>query len=55
MSIPVVKLQNYKSVPVFLTEDDVRANIKEEAEEILQERIPNIRGKKQEILSALGS
>ena len=53
LSIPVVKLQNYKSVPVHLTEDDVRANIKLEEEEILQERIPKIRGKKQAILSVL--
>ena len=53
VSIPVVKLQNYKSVPVHLTEDDVRANIKLEEEEILEERIPKIRGKKQEILSVL--
>ena len=54
VSIPVVKLQNYKSVPVHLTEDDVRANIKLEEEEILQERIPKIRAKKQTILSVLG-
>ena len=53
VSIPVVKLQNYKSVPVHLTEDDVRANIKLEEEEILQERIPKIRAKKQKILSVL--
>ena len=53
VSIPVAKLQNYKSVPVFLTEDDIRANIKLEEEEILQERIPNIRAKKQNILSVL--
>ena len=53
VSIPVVKLQNYKSVPVHLTEDDVRANIKLEEGEILQERIPNIRAKKQDILSVL--
>ena len=27
VSIPVAKLQNYKSVPVVITEDDIRANI----------------------------
>ena len=39
ISIPVVKLQNYKAVPVFLTEDDIRANIKMEEGEILEERL----------------
>ena len=53
VSIPVAKLQNYKSVPVHLTEDDIRANIKLEEEEILEERIPNIRAKKQNVLSVL--
>ena len=53
INIPVVKLQDYRSVPVHLTEDDIRTNIKQEEEEILQERIPNIRAKKQEILSVL--
>ena len=53
ISIPVVKLQDYRSVPVHLTEDDVRANIKMEEEEILQERTPLIRAKKQEILNIL--
>ena len=42
ISIPVVKLQNYRSVPVHLTEDDIRANIKLEAEEIVRERIPKV-------------
>ena len=49
----MVKLQNYKAVPVFLTEDDIRANIKLEEEEIVRERIPKVEAKKQEILSAL--
>ena len=53
ISIPVVKLQDYRSVPVHLTEDDIRANIKLEADEIVKERIPKIEAKKQEILSAL--
>ena len=53
ISIPVVKLQDYRSVPVHLTEDDIRANIELEAEEIVQERIPKVEAKKQEILSAL--
>ena len=53
ISIPVVKLQDYRSVPVHLTEDDIRANIELEAEEIDQERIPKVEAKKQEILSAL--
>ena len=53
ISIPVVKLQDYRSVPVHLTEDDIRTNIKQEEEENLQERIPNIRAKKREILSVL--
>ena len=55
VSIPVAKLQNYKSVPVVITEDDIRANIKLEEEEILQERIPNIRAKKQDVISILSS
>ena len=53
VSIPVVKLQNYKSVPVFLTEDDIRENIKMEEEELLEERIPNMRAKRQEVISCL--
>ena len=39
ISIPVVKLQDYRSVPVHLTEDDIRANIKMEEGEILEERL----------------
>ena len=39
ISIPVVKLQNYSSVPVHLTMDDIRTNVKLEEEEILQERM----------------
>ena len=54
ISIPVVKLQDYRSVPVHLTEDDIRANIELEAEEIVRERIPKVEAKKREILSALG-
>ena len=42
ISIPVVKLQDYRSVPVHLTEDDIRANIELEAEEIVRERIPKV-------------
>ena len=53
ISIPVVKLQNYRSVPVHLTEDDIRTNIKLKEEEILEERIPKIRAKKQDILSVI--
>ena len=52
ISIPVVRLQDYRSVPVHLTEDDIRANIKQEVEEILQERMPKVIAKKQEIMSA---
>ena len=37
VSIPVGKLQDYLSVPVHLTEDDVRANIKLELEDIIKE------------------
>ena len=53
ISIPVVKLQRYESVPVCLTEDDVRANIEMEEEEILEEKIPKVRSKKSDILSIL--
>ena len=53
ISIPVVKLQRYESVPVCLTEDDVRANIEMEEEEILEEKIPKVRSKKSEVLSIL--
>ena len=53
ISIPVVKLQNYSSVPVHLTEDDIRANIKVEEEEVLQERIPLIEAKKRDVLDIL--
>ena len=53
ISIPVVKLQNYRSVPVHLTEDDIRENIKQEEEEIVQERIAFIRSKKQDVLDIL--
>ena len=49
ISIPVVKLQNYSSVPVHLTEDDIRTNIKLEEEELLQERMPLIQAKKQDV------
>ena len=49
ISIPVVKLQNYSSVPVHLTEDDIRTNIKLEEEEVLQERMPLIQAKKQDV------
>ena len=40
-------------MPVFLTEDDIRANIKMEEEEILEERLPKIRAKKPDVLSFL--
>ena len=53
VSIPVVKLQDYRSVPVHLTEDDVRANIEQEEEEIVEERITFIRSKKQDVLDIL--
>ena len=46
-------MQDYRSVPVHLTEDDVRANIKLEEEEILQERTQQIRAKRQEVLNVL--
>ena len=47
VSIPVVMMQNYKSVPDHLTEDDILSNIKQVEEDILEERIPNTRSKKQ--------
>ena len=53
ISIPVVKLQDYRSVPVHLTEDDVRANIELELKEILQQRTQMINAKQQEILKIL--
>ena len=53
ISIPVVKLQNYSSVPVHLTEDDIRANIKVEEEEVLLERIPLIEAKKRDVLDII--
>ena len=40
-------------MPVCLTEDDVRANIEMEEEEILEEKIPKVRSKKSDILSIL--
>ena len=43
----MVKLQDYRSVPVHLTEDDIRANIELEAEENVRERIPKVEAKKQ--------
>ena len=55
ISIPVAKLQDYRSVPVHVTEDDVRANIKLELEETLQERTPLINAERQEILRILNS
>ena len=48
-----MKLQNYKAVPVFLTEDDIRVNIKMEEEEIMKEILPKIRAKKPEVLPFL--
>ena len=45
-------MQNYKSVPDHLTEDDILSNIKQVEEDILEERIPNTRSKKR-ILSVL--
>ena len=53
ISIPVVKLQNYRSVPVYLTEDDIRANIKQEEEEVLQEKSSLIKAKKQDVLNII--
>ena len=53
ISIPVAKLQDYRSVPVHLTEDDVRANIKMELEETLQERTLLINAERQEIIRIL--
>ena len=53
ISIPVVKLQDYRSVPVHLTEDDVRANINLEEEEILRDRTQLIRAKRHEVLNVL--
>ena len=53
ISIPVVKLQNYKSVPFHLREDDIRANIRLEEEEVLLERIPLIEAKEQDVLDIL--
>ena len=53
VSIPVAKLQNYKSVPVHLTEEDIRANIKPGEKEILEERAALIRAKKQDVLQVL--
>ena len=49
----MVKLQDYPSVPVHLTEDDVRANIKMELEETLRERTLLINAERQEILRIL--
>ena len=53
ISIPLAKLQNYRSVPVHLTEDDIRDHIKLEEEEIVEERIALIRSKKTQVLESL--
>ena len=55
ISIPVVKLQDYSSVPFHLTEDDVRANIEAEEEEILEVKRQLLKQKKQDILSLLAN
>ena len=52
VSIPVVMMQNYKSVPDHLTEDDILSNIKQVEEDILEERIPNTRSKKRDSFSS---
>ena len=46
--VPVVMMQNYKSIPDHLTEDDILSNIKQMEEDILEERIPNTRSKKRD-------
>ena len=55
LSIPVVKLQDYSSVPLHLTEHDVRANIEAEEEEILEVKRHLLQQRKQDILSLLSN
>ena len=55
VSIPVVKAQDYKSVPFHLTEEDIRANIDIEEEEILEQRTQLLYRKKQDILAILAN
>ena len=55
VSIPVVKLQDYNSVPFHLTEEDIRANIEMEEKETLEQRSQLLQGKKQDILAILAS
>ena len=55
VTIPVVRLQDYKSVPFHLTEDDVRANINAEEKEMLTERSRLLEQKKGDVLAILDS
>ena len=55
VSIPVAKLQDYKSVPFHLTEEDIRANIEMEKKESLEQRSHLLDGKKQDILTILAN
>ena len=55
VSIPVVKLQDYKSAPLLLTEEDIRANIEMEEKETVQQRSQILQGKKQDILAILAN
>ena len=53
ISVPCVKLQDYKSVPYHVTGHDIRTNIEKEEEEILKDRISQIRAKKVDMSQAL--
>ena len=51
----MVKLQDYKSVPFHLTEEDIRANIETEEVETLEQKAKHLDTKKPDILAILAS
>ena len=55
VTIPVVKLQDYNSVPCHLTEEDIMANIEMEEKETLEKRSQILHGKKQDILNIIAN
>ena len=50
ITIPVVKLQDYSSVPHHLTEDDIRTNIEKEFDELLNERVNKVKENESQVL-----
>ena len=53
ISVPCLKIQNYKAVPHHVTEFDIRTNIEKEEDEILQDRKTKVSAKKVDVTQAL--